>query len=176
MTDDHKNPLLHYIVNNPEAFAQNLARIVENAGKAMAAYVEPREKGEIKPEMTDELTVIFKTLGQVSEYWMSDPQRAMEAQGRLWTKYIDLWNSSLKRMMGEASTPAISADPRDKRFGDPEWSENQFFDFVKQIYLITSQWAEQMVVDAGDSTSTPGTRRIFTSSRSPTRCRRRISF
>ncbi|SDU07020.1 alpha/beta hydrolase [Stappia sp. ES.058] len=150
MTDDHKNPLLHYIVNNPEAFAQNLARIVENAGKAMAAYVEPREKGEIKPEMTDELTVIFKTLGQVSEYWMSDPQRAMEAQGRLWTKYIDLWNSSLKRMMGEASTPAISADPRDKRFGDPEWSENQFFDFVKQIYLITSQWAEQMVVDAGD--------------------------
>ncbi|MBC00422.1 MAG: class I poly(R)-hydroxyalkanoic acid synthase [Rhodobacteraceae bacterium] len=150
MTDDQKNPLLHYIVNNPEAFAHNLARIVENAGKAMAAYVEPREKGEIKPEMAEELTVIFKTLGQVGEYWMSDPQRAMEAQGRLWTKYIDLWNSSLKRMMGEPSTPAISADPRDKRFGDPEWDDNQFFDFVKQIYLITSQWAEQLVVEAAD--------------------------
>ncbi|MCA1240888.1 class I poly(R)-hydroxyalkanoic acid synthase [Stappia stellulata] len=150
MTDDQKNPLLQYIVKNPEAFAQNLARIVENAGKAMAAYVEPREKGEIKPEMADELTVIFKTLGQVGEYWMSDPQRAVEAQGRLWTKYIDLWNSSLKRMMGEPSTPAVSADPRDKRFGDPEWDDNQFFDFVKQIYLITSQWAEQLVVEAAD--------------------------
>ena len=57
MTDDQKNPLLHYIVNNPEAFAHNLARIVENAGKAMAAYVEPREKGEIKPEMAEELNV-----------------------------------------------------------------------------------------------------------------------
>jgi polyhydroxyalkanoate synthase len=150
MTDDQKNPLLHYIVNNPEAFAHNLARIVENAGKAMAAYVEPREKGEFKPEMGDELAVIFKTLGQVGEYWMSDPQRAMEAQGRLWTKYIDLWNSSLKRMMGEPTTPAVSADPRDKRFGDPEWNDNQFFDFVKQIYLITSQWAEQLVVEAAD--------------------------
>lgn len=150
MTDEKTSPLLQYIVKNPEAFAQNLGRIIENAGRAMAAYVEPREKGEIKPETSDELTVIFKTLAQVGEYWMSDPQRALEAQTRLWGKYIDLWNSSLKRMMGEQAAPAASPDPRDKRFGDPEWSENQFFDFVKQLYLITSQWAEQMVVEAAD--------------------------
>ena len=150
MTDEKHGPLLQYIVKNPEAFAQNLARIVENAGKAMAAYVEPREKGEIKPELAEEMTVIFKTLAQVGEYWMSDPQRAMEAQTRLWTRYVDLWNSSLKRMMGEQSTPTAAPDPRDKRFGDPEWNENQFFDFVKQLYLITSQWAEQLVVEAGD--------------------------
>ncbi|WP_428696733.1 PHA/PHB synthase family protein [Stappia sp.] len=150
MTDEKHGPLLQYIVKNPEAFAQNLARIVENAGKAMAAYVEPREKGEIKPELADEMTVIFKTLAQVGEYWMSDPQRAMEAQTRLWTRYVDLWNSSLKRMMGEQSAPTAAPDPRDKRFGDPEWNENQFFDFVKQLYLITSQWAEQLVVEAGD--------------------------
>lgn len=150
MTDEKTSPLLQYIVKNPEAFAQNFGRIIENAGRAMAAYVEPREKGEIKPETSDELTVILKTLAQVGEYWMSDPQRALEAQTRLWGKYIDLWNSSLKRMMGEQSLPAASPDPRDKRFGDPEWSENQFFDFVKQLYLITSQWAEQMVVEAAD--------------------------
>ncbi|GGE78028.1 class I poly(R)-hydroxyalkanoic acid synthase [Stappia taiwanensis] len=150
MQNDQHNPLLQYIVNNPEAFAQNLAKIIENAGKAMAAYVEPREKGEIKPELADELTGIVKTLSQVGEYWMSDPQRAIEAQSRLWTQYIGLWNSSLKRMMGEPSTPAVQPDPRDKRFGDPEWSENQFFDFVKQLYLITSQWAEQLVVEAAD--------------------------
>ncbi|MCA1297183.1 PHA/PHB synthase family protein [Stappia indica] len=150
MQNDQHNPLLQYIVNNPEAFAQNLAKIIENAGKAMAAYVEPREKGEIKSELADELTGIVKTLSQVGEYWMSDPQRAIEAQSRLWTQYIGLWNSSLKRMMGEPSTPAVTPDPRDKRFGDPEWSENQFFDFVKQLYLITSQWAEQLVVEAAD--------------------------
>lgn len=150
MQNDQHNPLLQYIVNNPEAFAQNLAKIIENAGKAMAAYVEPREKGEIKSELADELTGIVKTLSQVGEYWMSDPQRAIEAQSRLWSQYIGLWNSSLKRMMGEPSTPAVQPDPRDKRFGDPEWSENQFFDFVKQLYLITSQWAEQLVVEAAD--------------------------
>ena len=39
-------------------------------------------------------------------------------------------------------------DPRDKRFADPEWSQNAFFAFTKQIYLVTSRWAEAMVEDA----------------------------
>ncbi len=148
MAEERQNPLLQYIVNNPEAFAQNLAKVVENAGKAMAAYVEPREKGEIKNTLTDDMTSIVKTLSQVGEYWISDPQRAVEAQTRLWNNYVGLWNTSLKRMMGEKAEPSASPDPRDKRFQDPEWSENQFFDFVKQLYLITSQWAENMVSDA----------------------------
>ncbi|MXN64254.1 class I poly(R)-hydroxyalkanoic acid synthase [Stappia sp. GBMRC 2046] len=150
MTEDRQNPLLQYIVKNPEAFAQNLAKVVENAGKAMAAYVEPREKGDIRPVSTDDLTAIVKTLSQVGEYWISDPHRAVEAQTRLWNNYISLWNSSLKRMMGEEATPSVKPDPRDKRFQDPEWNDNQFFDFVKQLYLITSQWAEEMVADAAE--------------------------
>ena len=39
-------------------------------------------------------------------------------------------------------------EPRDKRFADPEWSSNQFFDFVKQAYLLTVQWANRLVRDA----------------------------
>ncbi|MBO6759101.1 MAG: class I poly(R)-hydroxyalkanoic acid synthase [Roseibium sp.] len=148
MADDRQHPMLQYIINNPEAFAQNLAKTLEHAGKALAAYLEPREKGEIKQDGTDELTGVVKTLAQVSEYWVSDPQRAVEAQSRLWTGYIDLWNSSLKRMMGEQAGPAVEAPPRDRRFADPDWSENHFFDFIKQLYLITSKWAEDMVHEA----------------------------
>ncbi|ASP32562.1 alpha/beta hydrolase [Labrenzia sp. VG12] len=148
MADDRQHPMLQYIINNPEAFAQNLAKTIEQAGKAMAAYIEPREQGKIKHDSTDELTGVVKTLAQVGEYWASDPQRAIEAQSRLWSGYIDLWNSSLKRMMGEPSTPAVETPPRDKRFADPDWENNQFFDFIKQLYLITSKWAEDMVHEA----------------------------
>ncbi len=150
MDEDRQHPMLQYIINNPEAFAQNLAKTLENAGKALAAYIEPRENGEIKHQSTDELTGVIKTLAQVGEYWISDPQRAVEAQSRLWTGYIDLWNSSLKRMMGEQSTPAVTAEARDKRFADPDWQDNQYFDFIKQLYLITSKWAEDMVLEAED--------------------------
>ncbi|MEM9633918.1 MAG: class I poly(R)-hydroxyalkanoic acid synthase, partial [Pseudomonadota bacterium] len=148
MADDRQHPMLQYIINNPEAFAQNLAKTLEQAGKAMAAYIEPREQGKIKDDTSDELTGVVKTLAQVGEYWASDPQRAVEAQSRLWSGYIDLWNSSLKRMMGEQAEPAVETPPRDKRFADPDWENNQFFDFIKQLYLITSKWAEDMVHDA----------------------------
>ena len=39
-------------------------------------------------------------------------------------------------------------DPRDKRFADPEWTQNQFFDFLKQAYLLTVHWADHLVADA----------------------------
>ena len=38
----------------------------------------------------------------------------------------------------------------DKRFSDPEWTSNQFFDFLKQAYLLTTRWANQLVSDAAD--------------------------
>jgi polyhydroxyalkanoate synthase len=51
-------------------------------------------------------------------------------------------------MAGEPADPAVAPDPKDKRFSDPEWSQNQFFDFLKQAYLLTSQWGERLVKDA----------------------------
>ena len=40
--------------------------------------------------------------------------------------------------------------PSDKRFTDPEWTQNQFFDFLKQAYLLTAGWADTLVRDAAD--------------------------
>ena len=51
-------------------------------------------------------------------------------------------------MAGEQVEPVAEPDPRDKRFADPEWSTNQFFDFLKQAYLLTVQWANHLVKDA----------------------------
>ncbi|MEJ1159034.1 class I poly(R)-hydroxyalkanoic acid synthase [Prosthecomicrobium sp. N25] len=145
MPGEGDNPLLQYIIKNPEAFAHNLARAVEQAGRAAAAYMKPREEGKARDELADELAHVFKTLAQVGDYWMRDPQRAVEAQTKLWTGYMEIWNRSLKRMAGEAAEPAFKPDPRDKRFQDPEWNENRFFDLLKQMYLATSQWAEEIV-------------------------------
>jgi polyhydroxyalkanoate synthase len=131
-----------------ERFASNLARLVEQGGKALAAYLKPREEGKAKDDFADQINDAVKTLGQVLEYWLSDPQRAVELQTSLGRSYLELWGSIAKRMAGEAAEPAVKADPRDKRFADPEWSSNQFFDFLKQTYLLSAQWADHMVKDA----------------------------
>ena len=65
---------------DPEAFARNLARLMDEGGRAMAAYMKPREDGTVQDEVAEELADVTKTLGQVAEYWLSDPQRAIEAQ------------------------------------------------------------------------------------------------
>ena len=133
-----------------EAFSRNVARLIEEGGKALAAYMKPREEGKIKDETVEDITDAVKAIGRVAEYWMSDPRRALELQTTLGRAYLDLWAAAVKRMAGEQTDPVIAPDPRDKRFADPEWSQNQFFDFLKQAYLLTIQWSERLVKDAAD--------------------------
>jgi polyhydroxyalkanoate synthase len=133
-----------------EAFARNLARAVEEGGRALAAYLKPREEGKLKDGSAEEISEVARTLGRVLEYWLADPQRAVELQTNLGSAYLDLWTYTVKRMSGEKTAPVAEPDPRDKRFSDPEWSSNQFFDFLKQAYMLTAKWSEHLVKDAKD--------------------------
>jgi polyhydroxyalkanoate synthase len=130
-----------------EAFAMNIARAMESGGKALAAYLKPRETGEVRDQPT-ELTEVIKTLTKVAEYWLSDSERSSDLQTRIAKAYLDLWGSAMRRLAGEEAAPAAAPSPRDKRFADPEWKSNQFFDFVMQAYLLTTQWAQELVRNA----------------------------
>ena len=128
-----------------EALTRNFARLVEQGGRALAAYLKPREDGNRRIGYSDEIADAFKTLGHVMEYWYADPQRAIEMQTRLGKNYLDLLTGAARRFAGEPAPPVAIPDPRDKRFSDPEWSTNQYFDFLKQSYLVTADWAKQLV-------------------------------
>ncbi|MGZ5989947.1 MAG: class I poly(R)-hydroxyalkanoic acid synthase, partial [Rhizomicrobium sp.] len=133
---------------NAEAFAMNIAKAMETSGQALAAYLKPRENGEAKDKPPSEIGEVIKTLSTVAEYWLSDQNRASDLQTKMGKAYLDLWGSATRRMAGEESKPAIEPSPRDKRFKDPEWRSNQFFDFVLQLYLLTAQWAHELVQNA----------------------------
>ena len=84
-----------------EEFSHNLARLVEEGGRALAAYLKPREEGRKTAEPGDEVVDVVKTLGRVAEYWLADPQRAVELQTKLGQAYLELWGSAAKRLTGE---------------------------------------------------------------------------
>jgi len=134
-----------YIVKDPEEMALNFARMLENLGKAASAWIAPRESGEKVDTIAEPVTDVVKTLSQVSEYWLSDPTRAFQAQTHLLGSYINIWTNSLNKLNGHAA-PAPSKP--DKRFSDKDWTDNPFFDFLRQTYLVTSDWAEKLVDDA----------------------------
>lgn len=149
--DDGKNkgsPIDRYTVRDPEAFARNLAKMIEEAGKAASAWSTPREKGLRKDNIADPVADIVKTFSKVSEYWLSDPSRALEAQTRLFSGYMAIWANSIRRLNSEEVGDAIEPEKSDKRFRDPDWGENAFFDFLKQAYLVTSRWADGLVENA----------------------------
>jgi polyhydroxyalkanoate synthase len=146
---DAASSVEQYLVKDPERFALNIARTIEQAGKAAAAWAEPREKGEVRDSVAEPMADMVKTFSKLTEYWLSDPSRALEAQTRLFSGYLDIWSRSLHRAAaGEDVENTFKPDRGDKRFQDPEWGRNAFFDFLKQAYLVTSRWAGDLVEHA----------------------------
>ena len=138
-----------YLVKDPERFALNLARMIEAAGKAAAAWAEPREKGEVRDTVAEPVADMVKTFSKLTEYWLSDPGRAIEAQTRLFSGYLNVWANTIRRAGTEEPVADVIAPERgDKRFQDPDWGRNAFFDFLKQAYLVTARWAGDLVEHA----------------------------
>lgn len=135
-----------YLVKDPEAFAANVSHMMEEAGRVAAAWTAPREAGEVRDTLAEPMADMVKTFSRLTEYWLSDPSRALEAQTRLYSGYMEAWTRSMAKI---ADPDAPSApEPSDKRFKDPDWGRNAFFDFLKQTYLVTSRWANDLVEHA----------------------------
>ena len=88
---------------------------------------------------------MVRSLGHIAEYYMSEPQRALEAQTALTTQFINLWAATLQRFQGAPAAPVAEPDRSDKRFSDAEWRDNPYFDFIKQAYVLTTRWADDLV-------------------------------
>jgi polyhydroxyalkanoate synthase len=139
------NDLDPYLMKDPEAMAMNFARALENLGKAASAWLAPRERGEISENAVEPMTDMVKTLSKVTEYWISDPRRALDAQTQLMGSFFGVWMRSMQRMQGESAAP--EPDRKDKRFSDEDWQKNPFFEFLKQAYFVTADWAEKLVTE-----------------------------
>ncbi|MBZ9677204.1 class I poly(R)-hydroxyalkanoic acid synthase [Mesorhizobium sp. ES1-1] len=148
--DDEPSTVEQYLVKDPERFALNMARMIEQAGKAASAWAEPREKGDVRDSVAEPVVDMVKTFSKLSEYWLADPQRALDAQTRLFSGYMTVWANAIQRTSSAAqdTEDAVKPERGDKRFLDPEWGRNAFFDFLKQAYLVTSRWAADLVEHA----------------------------
>ncbi len=77
---------------------------------------------------------------------LANPSGLVEAQLGLWRDYITLWQNTARRIWsGEEPEPVIAHDPRDKRFADPAWKQNEIFDFIKQSYLLSARYINDVV-------------------------------
>jgi polyhydroxyalkanoate synthase len=86
-------------------------------------------------------------LGEIMGRLAGQPDRLLRAQASLYGRYMELWRSTAMRAAGDSQAPVATPAKGDKRFLDPEWSDNPVFDAIKQSYLITSDWLNSLVSD-----------------------------
>jgi len=93
---------------------------------------------------------IGESIGAAWRDALSHPEKVMAAQARLMSGFAELWSGSAKRMTGETAEPAIAPPPGDKRFRNEAWSENPYFDTIKQAYLLNARFMQDMIDAAED--------------------------
>ncbi len=81
---------------------------------------------------------MFSNLVENTESWM-------EVQNRYYQQQMQLWMSMFGRQTGAEIDPVAKPEKTDRRFNSPEWEQYPFFDYLKQFYLITSNWMVDMV-------------------------------
>ena len=78
----------------------------------------------------------------------ADPSPLIDAQMRWWDGYLRLWAQGAGRLAGESPPEPVAAPGADdRRFRDPAWTENWFFDHLKQSYLLTAACVQSAVGD-----------------------------
>jgi polyhydroxyalkanoate synthase len=138
-----------------ETLSLNLARAAMTAQGAIAEAA--LRQAERPAALTGDPFHVGSALGEVMGRLAGQPDRLMRAQADLYGRYMDLWRSAARGASGDPQ-PAVAAPAKgDKRFTDPDWSTNPVFDVIKQSYLITSGWLNELV--AGVEGVEPMTRR-----------------
>jgi polyhydroxyalkanoate synthase len=131
-----------------ETLSANLARAALTAQGAIAeaALKQADRPAALSPDPFHVAPALTDVLGQLT----ARPERLMRAQADLFSRYMDLWRSTSRRLSGEAPTPVVEPARGDKRFADPDWSDNPMFDVMKQSYLLTSNWLNDLISGVED--------------------------
>jgi polyhydroxyalkanoate synthase subunit PhaC len=132
-------------IANAEEFGRNMLRLMEEGGKVMSGLLE-RAEGKVGPmSAASDLMEVTKHFSEIARHWAADPGKLVEAQGELVRNFLQLGSASKQRLMGGEAAPVVEPEPGDNRFKDPDWSNNPYFDFWKQSYLITTRWLEDLL-------------------------------
>lgn len=78
----------------------------------------------------------------------TNPLAVVESKMELWQDYLNLWHYTTRRMFGLKAEPAAAPAHDDKRFKDEAWEEHFVFDYIKQSYLLASNWIQETVAKA----------------------------
>ena len=128
---------------DPAELAAAWAKVVENGLAAIKAGARPSASFAFDPTAPARAMFDFTT-----QLW-TNPLSVLQASQAAAAEWMELWGAAARRAAGGAEVePLIAPERGDRRFGDPAWSEDPAFDYLKQAYLLASRQATELVEEA----------------------------
>jgi polyhydroxyalkanoate synthase len=152
---DHRVWKLPASAPDPAELAAAWTRVVENGLAAMRAGARPDRSLAFDP------TAPARAMADFTVQLWSNPMAVLQASQAAASEWMELWGAAAQRAAGRAVEPIIAPERGDRRFGDPAWSEDPVFDYLKQAYLLASKQAADLVAKADGVDEATRTRAEF---------------
>ncbi|KAB7622794.1 PHA/PHB synthase family protein [Alkalilimnicola sp. S0819] len=127
--------------------AREMARsVMDIASKSQQLVKDFLAKEQDAANITvDDALHMSRLFQEFNSRLMANPTQLIQAQMAFWQNYMQLLQSASLRMMGFRSEAVTAPHKGDKRFRHEAWEENPLFDFIKQSYLLTSDYIHSVV-------------------------------
>jgi polyhydroxyalkanoate synthase subunit PhaC len=129
---------------DPVVLTRALSEATERALPLLQEYLE-RQGKENNLYALEPLLAMQERFAAFAAVLMANPRKLAELQFDYWNKWAALWQNTLARLNGEETEDLYKPEPGDRRFRSEEWNDNLLFDFIKQSYLMTSDWMHRTV-------------------------------
>jgi polyhydroxyalkanoate synthase subunit PhaC len=141
MADNTPKDLSGFKVPDPAELGRSMADIAERSQRIVNDWL--KRQAQETPHF-DPLNIGNAFL-EMTARLMANPAHLMQAQIGFWQDYVTLWQNTARRVLGIEAEPVIESSPTDRRFKDSAWSDSEVFDFIKQSYLLSARFVQDVV-------------------------------
>jgi polyhydroxyalkanoate synthase len=142
---DTQTPDPGFKLPDPELLGRSMASIAERSQRLVGDWLERQSHATLTTGKSADPLNIGSAFMEMTARMMAHPGHVMQAQLGFWQDYLTLWQNTTRRIMGLETEPVIKPDAKDKRFRDESWQQNEIFDFIKQSYLLSARYVQDVV-------------------------------
>jgi polyhydroxyalkanoate synthase subunit PhaC len=141
MADETKTETTGFKLPDPAEIGRSMADIAERSQRIVSEWLKRQAHEEHAPDPLN----IASAFMEMTARLIANPARLVAAGLGFWQDYLTLWQNTARRIMGDEIKPVIDAPSTDRRFKDDAWRENEVFDFIKQSYLLSARYVQDVV-------------------------------
>lgn len=133
--------------SNPsfEAFTEQWGNTSRQTSALTADFIKRQQGLAEFPMSIDERAI--KAFHNMAWQFAINPASVASAQLKLWTNLSRAWLNTASHLTG-LTPPADNPQIKDRRFSHEAWEATPIFDYIKETYLLVSDWTQNLSDEA----------------------------